>query len=190
MTGAGSNVANFQAAREAAQPEGEERVSVAERIRRKKDLLTHWLANGVDEEHAEAFRTLPESLNSARTWSIPETGILPIKSPNAFVAKSNPDVQQIAALLTKLHKRYVRPKKIRGAGNATLPRQEREAMENAAAQAASRYHQERAHRLEWERRALSAEAKNERLSAELTKAEARVVELEREARLRNAKVIS
>ena len=190
MTGTGSNVANFQAAREAAQPEEEERVSVAERIRRKKDLLTHWLANGVDEEHAEAFRTLPDSLNSARTWSIPELGILPIKSPNAFVAKSNPDIQQIAALLVKLHKRYARPKKTKNAGNATLPRQERQALEKAATQAASKYHQERAHRLEWERRALSAEAKNQRLSAELTKAEARVAEFERDARLRTVKVIS
>jgi len=84
---------------------------VAERIARRKALLSEWLKNGIPPgKHG----SLPRSLRAAREWSDAELGIVAIKSPNDFT-KQHPvhgeQVRQIAQLLQAIGQRYGRPKK-------------------------------------------------------------------------------
>lgn len=153
--------------------------SVKARIERRLVVLRDWLKNGIPPE-----KTVPRSLTAARHWSDPELGIERICSPNEFTT-THPQHHQlivdVAALLTKLEKRYSK------SGKATQLRQtapsgrfDEQAFERQLTAVTSQWHSERAQRLQERVQADSAVARSVVLLEENAQMEKLIADLRRQ----------
>jgi len=147
--------------------------SIAERIARRKALLTEWLKDGIPPGKRDS---LPGSLSAARKWNDAELGIAAIASPNDFT-KSHPvhgeQVRQIARLLLAIDKRYGRPKNgVVKSPSATVAKFDREEADLQLTRIVAQWHAERHERLVEQKRADAAEQRCKMLlieNAELTR---------------------
>jgi hypothetical protein len=83
---------------------------IADRVLRKKDILQEWITNGIPKDRSDC----PRSLNQARLWDDPQSGIYAIRSPNEFTTghpQWGEDVKKIGECIRTLTRRYARPKK-------------------------------------------------------------------------------
>ena len=154
------------------------RQSIAQRIKRRLEVLMEWKVHGVP-----AGKTVPKSLRSAREWEDPELGILEISSPNEFTTTHlvhGEQVREIQLLANELLKQGRDAADTDGEVMEPPAAFDRQRFDRLLEVAVSQWHAERDRHLEQKRRAESAEGRNALLQQEIKQKDALISELRKQ----------
>lgn len=172
MTSEDSNLADLVAERATS------RTTVKQRIERRLEVLREWHREGIP-----SGKHFPRSLTDARLWEDADLNIMPIASPNEFTTTHHLHgrlIQDVAALLTELKKRFDRPSKTRlKKSSAAAAKYDTKASEQQLEAAVSQWHTERDLRLNEKKRVESAEARSYLLLEENAQKDELIADLNR-----------
>jgi len=153
------------------------RGSVADRVRRRLELLRGWNVEGVSAAYLDK---LPTSLREVAKWEDRELGIWPIASPNDFTTRHRTwgkSVLEIETLIRQIAGRYIRKAGGRPNNVAGTTSTEGKILLGQLEDAVSRWHAERESAAAAREKCVSAEGRVARLMRELGEKDALISEL-------------